>query len=135
MPSSPTSTFLRRALLADAAVSGATGLLMLLAAEPLADLLRLPAALLRYAGLVLLPFAAFVAWLATREGAAPRPLVWAVIATNALWAVDSVVLLLTGWIAPNGLGVAFVIAQALVVAAFAELQYLGLRRPASPAAA
>ena len=33
-----------------------------------------------------------------------------------------------GSIAPSGLGYAFVIAQALVVAAFAALQYLGLRR-------
>ena len=33
-----------------------------------------------------------------------------------------------GRIAPNGLGYAFVTAQALVVAAFAALQYLGLRR-------
>ena len=124
---SRTSPFLRRVLLADAVTSGATGLLMMLGASLLAELLGMPAALLDYAGLVLLPFAALVAYLATRESLW-RPAVWAVIACNALWAADSVLLLLTGWIEANKLGVAFVIAQALVVAVFAELEYVGLRR-------
>ena len=37
-------------------------------------------------------------------------------------------LLLTGWIDPTLPGVAFVLIQAVVVAAFAELQVVGLRR-------
>jgi hypothetical protein len=57
-----------------------------------------------------------------------------VIVTNALWAAASVVLLLSGWVAPTALGYAFVIAQAAVVAVFGELQYTGLRRPAASAA-
>ena len=124
---SRTSPFLRRVVLADAATSGVTGLLMMLGAGFLAELLGMPAALLDYAGLVLLPFAALVAYLATRESLW-RSAVWAVIACNALWAADSVLLLLTGWIEANKLGVAFVIAQALVVAVLAELEYVGLRR-------
>jgi len=132
MTTSKTSPFLRRVLLADAATSGASGLLMTLAAGPLADWLGVPAALLRYAGLSLLPFAALVAYLATRE-APPRGAVWAVIVLNALWAADSILLLAGGWVGPTALGYAFIIAQALVVAAFAEAQYVGLRR--APAAA
>jgi hypothetical protein len=58
-----------------------------------------------------------------------------VIACNALWAVDSVALLLTGRIAPTAWGHAFVVAQALIVAGFAWLQHLGLRRVSGPAAA
>jgi hypothetical protein len=61
------SPFLRRALLADALISGATGLLMLIGANVLASLLGLPEALLRYAGLVLLPYGSLVAYVATRE--------------------------------------------------------------------
>ncbi|MGE0726318.1 MAG: hypothetical protein AB7O45_18235, partial [Alphaproteobacteria bacterium] len=97
-------------------------------------LLGLPAALLRGAGIVLLPFAALVAWLGTRREVA-RGAVWAVVVVNALWAIDSIVLLLTGWVAPTGLGIAFVVFQAVVVAGFAELQWMGLRRSAAVAPA
>jgi len=121
------SPFLRRALLADALISGATGLLMLIGANVLASILGLPEALLRYAGLVLLPYGSLVAYVATREQLR-RWAVWAVIIANAIWAVDSIILLLSGWLTPNALGYAFIIFQALVVAAFAEIQYIGLRR-------
>ena len=114
-------SFLRRILLADAATSAVTGVLLL------AELLALPADLLRFSGVVLLPFAALVAILATRKHLSRRA-VQAVIAANALWAVDSVLLLVSGWVEPAALGVAFVIGQALVVALFAEAEYVGLRR-------
>ena len=132
MTTSNTSPFLRRVLLADAATSAASGLLMTLAPGALEDWLGVPAGLLRYAGLSLLPFAALVFYLATRP-APPRAAVWAVIVLNLLWAADSILLVAGGWLGPTPLGYAFVIAQALVVAAFAEAQYIGLRR--SPAAA
>ncbi len=119
--------FLRRALLADAVISGATGVMTMAGSAMLKDLLGLPPALMVYAGLSLLPFAALVAVLATRPQVS-RPAVWAVIAYNALWAIDSIVLLMSGWIAPTLLGQVFVAGQALAVAAFAELQYVGLRR-------
>jgi hypothetical protein len=112
---------------ADAAISGATGLLMALGAGVLAGLLGLPAGLLRYAGLSLLPFAALVVLLARRDPPS-HPSVWAVIGVNAAWVAGSILLLLSGAVAPNGLGYAFVVGQALAVALFAELQYVGLRR-------
>ncbi|WP_437729078.1 hypothetical protein [Sorangium sp. So ce861] len=124
--------FLRRALLADAIVSGATGLLMVAAAAPLAGLTGLPEALFRWAGASLLPFAGLVAWLGTREKPA-RGAVVAVVVTNALWVVDSVLLLALGWFEPTALGYAFVAAQALAVALFAEAQAIGLRRAQAPA--
>ena len=55
---------------------------------------------------------------------------WAVIAFNALWSIDSIVLLVSGYVAPAALGYAFVIFQAVVVAGFAGLQYVGLRKEA-----
>jgi hypothetical protein len=129
MDLSQPSSFLRLALLADAAVSGATGLAMMLGAGVVDGLLGVPGVLLRYAGLSLLPFAALVAFLATRENLS-RPAAWAVVAFNALWAVDSIVLMASGWIAPTALGYAFIAFQALVVAIFAKLQYIGLRKAA-----
>lgn len=119
-------TLLRRALLADAVISAATGLLLAVGASLLSDLLQLPEPLLRFAGLALLPFAAFVAVVATRERVS-RAAAWAVVLVNALWALDSVVLLVAGWVAPNLLGFGFVLAQAAVVAGFAALQVMGLR--------
>ena len=121
------TTFLRRVLIADAAASAATGLLMLLAAGPLEQWLAIPGALLRAAGASLIPFAALVAWLALRETVS-RAGVWTVIALNVLWVVDSVALLFTGWVQPAMLGYAFVLAQAAAVAVLAELEYVGLRR-------
>lgn len=128
--------FLRFALLGDAAASGATGLLLAAGAGALASLLGLPEGLLRVAGLVLLPYAAFVAWIGARD-AVPRNAVRAVVAINALWALDSALLLALGPVAPNGLGTAFVLAQALVVLGFAAAQWTALRgaAPARPAAA
>lgn len=121
------STFLRRVLALDAVTSGVMGAVLVLAVAPLSSLLGLPASLLTWSGLCLLPFAAFVGWLATRE-LPPRAGVWAVVLCNAFWAVDSIVLLVSGWVEPTFLGTVFVVFQALVVAVLAELQFFGLRR-------
>jgi hypothetical protein len=122
------SLFLRRALLADAGMTGAAGLLMLLGADMLAGLLGLPASLLRYAGAALIPFVAFVAYVGTRTLLSPMA-VWTVITCNALWAAGS--LLLLAWLTPTVLGYVFVVAQATAVAVFGELQFIGLRRSAA----
>ena len=126
--------FLRLALLGDAAASGATGLLLATAAGPLAGLLGLPEPLLRVAGLVLLPCAAFVAWAGTRA-APPHPAVRAIIAINLLWVADSVLLVLLGpslaGLKLTAFGVAFVLAQAAVVLSFALAQWIALRRAGS----
>jgi hypothetical protein len=127
------SPLLRLALLIDAVATAATGLLMFAGGSTVAPLTGLPPALLYYAGLLLLPYAAAVGYLASRVSA-PRVCVWAVIAGNAAWTLDSLLLLVTGWVAPTPLGYAFVIGQALAVAAFAELQYVGLRRTATQSA-
>ncbi|MDY7231054.1 hypothetical protein [Hyalangium rubrum] len=120
---------LRRVLLADGVISGSTGLLMLLAASPLGGLLGLNVDLLRIAGLSLLPFAAFLVYLAAR-GNISRRVVWAIVVLNLLWVIDSVLLMVSGWAEPTTLGYLFTSFQALAVAAFAGLQYVGLRRSA-----
>jgi hypothetical protein len=115
---------LKWALLGDAAASAATGLLLAAAAGPLAASFGLPAGLLQAAGLILLPYAGFVLWAGTRAEA-PRLAVRAIIALNLLWVLDSAMLLLFQPASP--LGVAFVVAQALVVLGFALLQRRALR--------
>ena len=122
-----TTPFLRMALMGDAVASGATGLLLASAAGPLAGLFGLPEPLLRTAGLVLLPYAALVAWAGVRP-ALPRNLVWVFITINLLWVLDSAALLAFGPVSPRPIGTAFILVQALAVLAFAALQWRGLRR-------
>lgn len=92
--------------------------------------LGLPGELARYAGLSRLPFAAFLVYLAMRENLSQR-VVWAVIILNALWTADSFLLSLSGWITPTEAGYVFVIVQAVGVAAFAGLKFIGLRKAAT----
>jgi hypothetical protein len=126
-PRLTTTPFLRRALLADAAFSGAAGFLLLASAALLAPLLGLPSALLSWTGALLLPWAAVVCWLGLRPGL-PVAAVLGVVALNAAWVVASLLLLVSGWVQPGTLGVAAVIIQAVVVAIFAEVQAIALFR-------
>jgi hypothetical protein len=117
---------LRTVILVDAAACAVMGAVLVAASGFIAPLTGLPAGLVFYAGLALLPIAAFMGLVAARAvihtGAA-----WLVIAGNAAWIVASIALLLGSWVAPNGLGTAFVVAQALVVAALVVLEHGALR--------
>lgn len=119
--------FLRRVVWADAIVSGAVGLVMAAAAAPLQALTGLPAGLLAAAGLALLPYAAYLVWLATRPRV-PAAAVWVPIALNLVWAVDCVALMSGLGPRPAELGLVFLGVQALTVGVFAELEFTGLRR-------
>lgn len=116
-----------RALILDLVASSATALLLLAGATGLAPLFGLPVALLRGAGLALLPFLLLLAFVLR----APRPsryAVWSVIEINLVWVCASFWLLWRGGVAPTALGSAFVVAQALAVLGFALLQFVGWRR-------
>ena len=128
------SLFLRRALLADAIFSGISAVLLTAGAGALAPLFDLPEALLRETGLFLFAYAAFVGWLGTRLSL-PKALVMIVIAGNAAWTVGSIALLFSSAVTPNLLGEIVVAAQAMATGAFAELQYIGLRRSSGEVAA
>jgi hypothetical protein len=112
--------------MADAATSAACGLLMVLAAGPLATMLGLPEMLLRGAGGALLPFSGALAYMSLRPKL-PRIAVGAVVLVNGLWAADSVLLLMSGWVAPTLAGTVFILAQAGAVGLYAALQSVGLR--------
>jgi len=123
----PQRSLLRTALTLDAGVTAVNGVAYLALAGPLGDLLGLSETVLRGAGAFLLVYALAVGVLASR----PRPAkaaVVAVIAGNAIWAVDSVVAALAGWGDPTTAGTVWMVLQALVVAGFAALQLTGLKR-------
>ena len=91
-PAGASSLLLRRALIADALITGVTGALMLAGAGPLHDWLDLPTALLRWAGLFLIGYAGLVARIGTRP-TINRGAVKGVITANLAWAVGCLVLL------------------------------------------
>lgn len=127
------SLFLRRAIQADALVSGAMALLLVVGAGVLASLLNLPQAFLRNTGFVLMVYVALVGSLGMRNKMS-KAAVWAVIAVNAVWTIDCIALLASGWLSPNLLGQIFIVMQAIAVGVFAELQFVGLRKSIEPLA-
>jgi hypothetical protein len=128
------STFLRRALLADAIFSGVAALGFTFGASAFAALFNLPDALLRETGLFLIAYTALVGWLASRTTLA-KPLVLLVVIGNAAWTVGSIALLFSGAVSPNLAGELMVVAQAIATGVFAELQFLGLRKSGRTVAA
>ncbi len=111
----------RLALAADAAACGAMGVALAGWSGALGTLFGLPAGLLLVVGIGLLPWAAWLGWLAA-QAAPGRGAVRAVVVVNALWVADSVALVLLapmlGW-AMTALGIAFVLAQAAACAGVA----------------
>lgn len=118
--------FLRLALRLDAAASGTLGVAALLAAPALSDLSGLGTGALRGIGVFLVAYAAALVLLAALR-VIPRPAAWAVVAGNLAWAVGTGVLAFTVHDLTTA-GTVLVLAQALAVTAFADLQWVGLRR-------
>jgi hypothetical protein len=117
---------LRNLLLIDAATCSAMGGLLVLGSAPVGQLTQIPSSLLFYVGLSLFPIAAFMAFVAARPVSNPTA-TWLIIIGNGLWVVGSVLLLTSGWIAPNYLGFGFIAAQAVLVALLATLEHRALR--------
>ncbi|MBX3637407.1 MAG: hypothetical protein KF683_18720 [Rubrivivax sp.] len=109
----------------DAATCLLMGAALLSLSAPLAVLLGLPPALLRWAGLLLLPCAMLMA-LAARQRPPASALVGLIVAGNLAWAVASGVVVAVA----DGLtafGTAFVLLQAAAVLVLAALEWRGLR--------
>ncbi len=116
------SSFLRRILAVDAVTCTAAGALMAFGAAILAPITGLPQPLLLWAGVILFPVAALMAFLSRRQ-TAPAALVWLVILGNAGWVAASIAALLLTQ--PTALGTAFVVAQAAAVAVLTVLEWRG----------
>ena len=121
------SRFLRYVLFTDAATCLACGLLLVAGGGFLQNLSGLPVSLMFYAGLSLLPFAAFLVYAATRKSIS-KTFVWLIIGLNLLWTIDSFLLLFSGYVEPTTFGYVFVIFQAIGVLMFADLEFIALRK-------
>ena len=122
---------LRTLLLFDAATCLLMGVALLALTGPLSQWTALPPGLLTWAGALLLPIAAYMAAVALWwPGSAPA--VWLVVAGNLAWVFASMAVI--GGAAPANIwGIAFVLAQALVVAVLALLEAGALRAGRRPA--
>lgn len=125
-------TLLRRALQADAIISGISVVVLIAGADALAPLLGIPAIGLRGVGMAFVLFVALVAYTATRPVIGRRG-AQTVMVLNALWVVDSIILLAAGVLPLTQLGFGFMVFQAAVVGLLAGAQLLGLRQAAQPA--
>jgi hypothetical protein len=128
-PSTRSRSLLRTALWFDALSVAGLGLLLLLLGDALSSLFGIEAGFLRAVGVLLLPFAAFLALTASRERISRVAVGW-IVALNAVYVLSSFAVLLLGWLQPTALGSAFVIAQALVGGAVAGVEWIALTREA-----
>lgn len=126
--------FLRNVLKADALFSAVGAVMMAAGAAVVAPITNLPVGLLVGAGLVLVPWVVLLVYVAGRDRVS-NLIIIDIIAVNALWVAACVGLLVSGYITPNWLGVAFVVSQAFVVAVFGELQFTAMRKARSALAA
>lgn len=115
---------LTRTLLLDAASCALFFALCVGATATVADLLGLPAMIVTAAGWICLPVAALLAFLAYRPS---RPLLLAVVVSNAGWVLASLAVWLLHFNALTGLGHAVVLAQAIAVELFVILEWRGLK--------
>ncbi|MFD0362623.1 hypothetical protein ACFQZZ_14345 [Nocardia sp. GCM10030253] len=119
--------YLRSALRVDGWSTGAFGVVMLAGAVGLRAPLGLPTAWSIPFGVAMLGGALALLLIAGYPEISPRQAT-GVVAVNALSAVGMVALAFSGLIDLTGLGIAFMLAGATVVAVFACLEYTGLRR-------
>ena len=117
------STFLKRALLADACVSGAVALLQIEAYKPLATYTGISSTLLLGTGVFLVGYVTLLIALAARESVWSS-LIWLVIAGNLGWAIAALGVAALQPLA--ALGSAFALVHAVAVTIFAYLEYRGL---------
>ena len=119
--------FLRRVLAIDSIGTGLLALAAVIAASPLSDVTGIPVQWLAGLGLALLPFAAWVGWLA-RQSNPPRKLVWLLIVANDVWIAASLLVVFGDLLPLTALGIEFVVAQALLTLVIATLEFVAIRR-------
>jgi hypothetical protein len=120
------SKLLKAAFTADALACGASSVLQVIAAAAMSTALALPAQLLTGTGIFLGLYAASLLML-MKLHAIWRPLVWLIIIGNVGWAIITLDLLVTGMIAPNGFGLAYLAVQSITVVGLAAMEYAGLK--------
>ena len=124
-------SFLQRTILANAAFSGLSGLLLVLASGSIRQLLGLENGfILVFTGLVLMAYMPMLVWL-SNQNPVPVHFAWEAIALDCLWVIGSLVLIFSDLVPLTSAGKWAVAITADIVLVFALLQYVGLRRQQS----
>ena len=119
---------LRYALRADAIFCLATGAIGLAAAQPLSTLLGIqPPLALGILGALVMLYGAFLFYSAAQAPISRRIATVAMI-LDAIWVIDSAVLLVAGWLPLTGAGMWTIALVAGAVAVLGELKFFGLRK-------
>lgn len=118
---------LRQVLWFDAISGMGTGVLQVAASGPLSQILGLPESLLRTSGIAIFAFVALAAWLATQRTPSRAGLA-VIVVGNFAWSIGCLWLALGGAPTATAMGVGYLTVQVVVVAALAELQWMGLRQ-------
>ena len=122
------SNLLRYTLRGDALLSIATGAICLADAQPLATFLGIqPPLALEILGAVLALYGAFLFYTAA-QAQINRRIVLAAIVLDAIWVIDSAILLVAGWLPLTSAGMWTIGLIAAAVVVVAELKFFGLRR-------
>ena len=116
---------LRRALTANWIFSATGGVLLLVLAVPLSEVLGVPAAVLAIVGIGLVPFAALVRTVGRSHPIDLRA-ASAVVVADALWVAGSIAVAALGGLLTTT-GIVIVLLVAAVVAGFGVAQAIGIR--------
>lgn len=126
------SRTLKTTLLVDAAVSGGAAVILAAGSFVAAGLLGLPAPLMLWVGVALIPWVVALGLIGRGERAS-KAVIYTIIAANLAWVAASFWVAFGPVFAPTLPGKVFVVVQALTVLGFAEFQMLGLKRSAAAA--
>ncbi len=123
------SDMLRRTLRGNSVFSIVSGLAFTFGAAPIASLMGIPDASLIIAimGIVVLAFAAFL-WAMTTKPVLDRQLAVAVFIMDVVWVITSLIILVTNAFSLSTEGRWAILIVADIVAVFAVLEFVGLRR-------
>lgn len=122
LSASPRATFA-----VDAVITGPFTVALALLPAGLRELLGFSDAFLKSAVIILVPFVAALV-LHCLTGARHRGIGHTLVAGNIAWVLLSIVVILGPWFSFTPWGIAFVVAQALLVDVLATWQFLALRR-------
>jgi len=117
---------LKSLLVLDAVTCAVTGIALIAGAQLLDEMTAIPAGLSFFAGVLLLPVAAFMA-IVTARFSSNAPAVWLIIAGNGAWVVASLLVVAAGLVRPNLYGIAFILIQAAAVTGLVLLEFSALR--------
>jgi hypothetical protein len=121
------ASLLKKAILGNAVFSFLSGLFLTLTAGPAAAFLGVSSAVIQPIGVVLLLYAPILFWLAN-QAPINKTLAWIVIELDILWVIGSAVLIFSSLMPLTIAGKWAIAFVADIVAVFAIVQYLGVRR-------